>query len=54
MSSWEDNNMWKTLIDSRRGYTYSARVLARILNLLRRNGSVSHSGPADLSPYRTF
>ena len=43
--------MWKTLIDSRRGYTYSARVQARILDLLRKNSSVSHSGPASLSPY---
>ena len=48
----EDNNMWKTLIDSSRGYTYLARILARILDLLRRNVSVSHSGPAGLSPYQ--
>ena len=48
----QDNNMWKTLIDNRRGYTYSARVLARILGLLRRYGRVSHSGPAGISPYQ--
>ena len=48
----EDNNTWKTLIDSRQGYTYLARVLARILDLLRRKGSVSHSRPGGLSPYQ--
>ena len=40
------------LEDSRRGYTYSAKILARILGLLRKNGNVSHSGPTDLSPYQ--
>ena len=48
----EDNNLWKTLIASRRGYTHSAKVLARILALLLRSGSVSHSRPAGLSPYQ--
>ena len=48
----KDNNLWKTLIASRRGYTHSAKILARILAVLRRKGSVSHSGPADLSPYQ--
>ena len=48
----KDNNLWKTLIASRQGYTHSAKILARVLTLLRRKGSVSHSGPADLSPYQ--
>ena len=48
----QDNNIWKTLIDSRRGCTYSAKILARILGLPRRNGSVSHSGPTSLSLYQ--
>ena len=48
----EDNNIWKTLISSRRGYTYSAKILARILTLLRKRGSISHTGPANLSPYQ--
>ena len=46
----QDNNTWKTLIDSRQGYMYSARILLRIFGLLRRNGIVSHSGPTGLSP----
>jgi hypothetical protein len=48
----EDNNIWKTLISSRRGYTYLAKILARILTLLRKRGSISHTGPANLSPYQ--
>ena len=48
----EDNNMWKTLLESRQGYTYSVRVVARIIRLLRIRGSVSHSGPAGLSPHQ--
>ena len=48
----KDNNLWKTLIASRRGYTHSARILARILALLRKKGTVSHTGPAHLSPYQ--
>ena len=46
----ENRNMWKTLLESCRGHTYSVRVLARIISLLRRRDSVSHSGPAGLSP----
>ena len=48
----EDKNMWKTLLESHRGHTYSVRVLARIISLLRKRGSVSHSGPAGLSPHQ--
>ena len=48
----EDNNMWKTLLESRQGYTYLVMVLASILHLLRKRGSVSHSGPVGLSPHQ--
>ena len=48
----EDKNMWKTLLESHRGYTYSVRVVARILHLLRKRGSVSQSGPTGLSPHQ--
>ena len=48
----QDNNIWKQLIDSRRGYIYSAKILARILGLLRKNDCVSHTEPNSLSPYQ--
>ena len=54
----EDENLWRTVIASRRGYTYTVRVLARIIGLLRKGtkrlpaGSVSHSGPANLSAHQ--
>ena len=38
-------------MSSRRGYTHLAKILARILTLLRKKGSLSHTGPANLSPY---
>ena len=48
----QDNNIWNKLIASCRGYTYSAKILAQILGLLRKNGSVNHTGPDNLSPYQ--
>ena len=44
--------MWKALLESRRGQSYSVRVLARIISFLRKKGSVSNSGPAGLSSHQ--
>ena len=43
-----DRNIWKSLIVSRMGYIYSAKVLTRILRMFQTAGSRSHSGPKPL------
>jgi len=48
----EDENLWRAVIASRRGYTHTVRVLARVIGLLRKGGSVSHTGPANLSAHQ--
>ena len=44
-----DTNIWSRLIESRRGYVYAARVLAKILGLFREAGSTSQTGPEQCS-----
>ena len=40
-----DTNIWENLIASRRGYSYSAKVLTKVLMMFRAAGSQSISGP---------
>ena len=50
-SPQQDTNIWSELLGRHRGYTYSARVLSRILGLFR-NATIQKHNPSEMQCYQ--